>query len=230
VRAPIFPYLLFLGFVGCAAPASHSPQRAPTAAVASPSLGAVPPASCLTASGEIALLVEADQTDRRRQPTPPDWPRIRAADLQRRTRVSELSAAGCLSTAADYAASALIFQHGDAPEQYKQAFVFASRAVALGDTSQKDLMALATDRYLVSTRHKQLFASQFSRRDGDPCWCLHQVEPTFPDDQRVAYVGKTLKEERDRLRTMNASTSTCTRIECDEDLAPTPRGSVPGMW
>jgi hypothetical protein len=174
--------------------------------------------------------VEADQADRQRLPTYAEWPRIQAADLQRRARVSELFAAGCLSTAADFGSAALIFQHGNVPEDYMQAFVFASRAVAQGDASKKDLMALAADRYLVSTKHKQLFGSQSFRLGDDPCWCLHQVEPTFPDDQRVAYVGKTLQQQRDRVKTMNASTKGCTRIECDESLLPTPQGSVPGVW
>lgn len=148
----------------------------------------------------------------------------------RRKRVSELFAAGCLSTATDYGSAALVFQHGEGPPDYHQAFDFASRAVFLGDASQKDLMAKAVDRYLVSTRHKQIFASQFSRRGDDPCWCLHQVELTFPDEERVAYVGKTLEEERDCARTMNASTSGCVRTDCDEILLPTPKGSVPGVW
>jgi hypothetical protein len=172
---------------------------------------AAPPVSCQSASGEIAQLVTADQADREQFPTYAEWPRVRAADLQRRTRVSELFAQGCLSTAADFGSAALIFQHGDVPEDYMQAFVFASRAVALGDASKRDLMALAVDRYLVSTKHEQLFGSQSFRLGDDPCWCLHQVEPAFPDDQRVAYVGKTLQQQRDRVKTMNASTNVSVR-------------------
>jgi hypothetical protein len=188
------------------------------------------PATCQNASSEITRLVEADQADRKPLPTLAEWPRVKAADLQRRTRVSELLAAGCLSTAADLGSAALVFQHGDGPEDYKQALAFASRAVALGDASRRSLMGLAADRYLISTKHKQLFGSQSFRLGDDPCWCLQQVESTFPDDERVAYVGKTLEQQRDGVRRMNASAGACTKIECDEELLPTPKGSVPGIW
>jgi hypothetical protein len=235
VVAPSFRFALSVALVACAcvAAASCTPRPAAPAGTPSTASAAGPtdaPARCQTASAEVAGLVTADQAARTNPPADVDWPRIRAADLVRRTRVSELFGAGCLSSAEDYGSAALIFQHGAVSDDYKQAFDFASRAVLLGDGSKRDLMALAVDRYLVSTKHKQLFASQFTRRGDDPCWCLHQVEPSFPDAQRVAYVGKTLEEERHRARTMNASTSGCTRTECDEGLLPTPQGSVPGVW
>ena len=163
-------------------------------------------------------------------PTADEWPRISAADLERRTRVSELFAAGCLTTASDYGSAALIFQHGTIPEHYLQAILFASRAVALGDPSERSLMALAADRYLVSTKHKQLFGSQSFRVEGNPCWCMPQVERAFPDDQRLAFVGKTLEQERQAMQSRNAGATACTKVECDEELQPAAKGSVPGIW
>jgi hypothetical protein len=173
-----------------------------------------------------------DQADRKTSPTPADWTRINAADLQRRTRVAELFAAGCLSSAADFGTAALIFQHGDVPEHYLQAFFFASRAVALGDASQKDLAALAVDRYLMSTKHKQLFGSQASKTGSNPCMCLYPTESTFPNEERVAWVGKTLEQQRKWVETLNGATPECRGkpIDCDLDAAPTPKGSMPGVW
>jgi hypothetical protein len=188
------------------------------------------PAPCKGASAKIAQLRDADQAARKRMPTVAEWPAIQAADLQRCSRVSELFAAGCLTTASDYFTAALIFQHGTVPEHYLQTILFASRAVALGDASARSLMALGADRYLVNTKHKQLFGSQSYRTEASPCWCMPQVEPTFPDEQRVAYVGKTLEQQRERVRSTNAGLGACAKVECDEDLQPSPQGSVPGVW
>jgi hypothetical protein len=232
VGVALFRSALCLSLVTCGEAHPPPPLGPPSSATPALSASGAPsaPVSCKDVSAEIARLVTADQTDRKRTPTYAEWPRVRAADLERRTRISTLVAAGCLSTAADYGSAALIFQHGDAPEDYLQARSLAERAVALGDPSKKDLVALAVDRYLVSTTHKQLFGSQSFRLGDDPCWCLHQVESTFPDDHRVDYVGRTLEQQRDRVRAMNSSTSGCTKVECDKELLPTPKGSVPGVW
>lgn len=173
------------------------------------------------ASTELQSLSDADQADR---VNPTDWKRIRAADLKRRTRVAELFASGCIVSARDFAAAALIFQHGDVPEHYLEALLFASRAVALGDESQKELMALAADRYLVATGHRQLFGSQASRRHGEECWCLQPVEKTFPDAQRVAYTGKSLSDQVAWVERKNAGSS-CPSVECKVTLLPSPAGS-----
>jgi hypothetical protein len=187
------------------------------------------PPPCQDTSAEIARLRAADQAARAHI-TEDEWPRIAAADLEHRMRVSELFAAGCLTTATDYGSAALVFQHGTVPEHYLQAMLFASRAVALGDPSQRSLVALAADRYLVNTKHRQLFGSQSVRMHGNPCWCMYPVERTFPDGERVAYVGKTLEQQRQGVRAMNAGKTECTKVECDGELQPTVKGSVPGVW
>lgn len=80
-------------------------------------------------------------------------------DLKRRKRVGEIFAEGCLKTADDFAAAAMIFQHGTSPDHFYQTFVWSKRGVDLGDDKQKKLVALAVDRYLVNIGHKQLFVS-----------------------------------------------------------------------
>lgn len=178
----------------------------------------------------MTALEAADQADRRLTPTPGDLPRIQAADRQRRKRVTELNAAGCLTTGTDFALAAIVYQHGETPDDYLQAFHFAARAVQLGNTTLRGREAQAIDRWLVSTKHKQLFGSQSLRRDVDGCWCLLPVEPTFPDDQRVAYTGKTLAQQIGDVKASNATASACKKVECDADLQPTPQGSVAGVW
>jgi hypothetical protein len=215
---PVFP-----------APIARPAATLASAPATSASAASWPP-SCGGASAEIARLEDADQAARKAMITAEQWPHVAEADLRRRVRISELFAEGCLKSADDFGSAALIFQHGDVPEHFLQTMLFASRAVGLGDASQKQLVALAADRYLMNTKHKQLFASQLLRMNDNPCWCMPQVEPTFPDAQRVAYVGKTLEKQRQVVKSMNAATPACTKVECDTPLQPTPKGTVPGLW
>ena len=81
-------------------------------------------------------------------------------DLARRKRVGEIFGEGCLKTPRDYLNAALIYQHGEVSDHYYQAFIWANRALSLGDDKASQFVALTIDRYLVSIGHKQLFGSQ----------------------------------------------------------------------
>ena len=181
------------------------------------------------ASEEVARLVQTDQDARQGVLSAVNWEALTVADRQRRVRVSELFAMGCLSTARDYAAAALIFQHGQIPEHYIEAFLFASRAVALGDVAQKSLMAKAIDRFLVTTGHRQLFGTnELVAHDYS---CLWPVEPGFPDERRREYLlSQTIEERRADVRKRNEHKQGCSQVECDYAPQPTPRGSLPGVW
>jgi hypothetical protein len=156
--------------------------------------------------------------------------RVALADLERRKRVAAIFAEGCFTTSQDYAAGALVFQHGEVADHFWLAFTWARRAVELGDGSKRDLAALAVDRYLVASGHKQLFGSQAQRAtSNEACWCLAQIEPSFPEDQRAMW-DKPLASRYEWVRKLNANVAACRLEQCDEPLAPTPRGTVPGVW
>ena len=179
---------------------------------------------------ELQRLVDADQNERA------DWEhlsdddklRLIENDLTRRKRVGEILGEGCFKTAEDYAAASLIYQHGDVPDHYFQAFIWANRAVALGDSEKKHLVALTIDRYLVSIGKKQLFGSQAYSEDG-ACFCLQPVEASFPDALRREYTGMSLQERYDWLISLNQEKN-CTSLECSTDLQLSPQGCVPGFW
>ncbi len=118
---------------------------------------------------------------------------VQKRDETRRKRVGEIFGEGCFSTSEDYAAAALVYQHGDTPDHFFQTYIWSKRAV-------------------VNTGHKQLFGSQAMRPGPteSTCWCLDQIEKTFPDKRRK---GKT-----------------CPNIECEAKLKPSPKGTVPGFW
>lgn len=181
----------------------------------------------------LQALASEDQKDRSQHPiSSEDWDGIKQRDLSRRKQVGEIFGEGCFKDAADFAAGALIFQHGDSPEHYWQAFVWSMRAIQLGDDSQKSMAANGVDRFLVNTNRKQLFASQAAKPYDEVCWCLRPVEHSFPDAFRVEYKGRSYREALDWVSQMNEQSghSECPAVECSEELEPTPQGFVPGLW
>lgn len=184
-------------------------------------------------SHELTLIVKADQDERKnwQNKSPEEWNDTAKSDLIRRKRVGEIFGEGCFSKAEDYAAAALVYQHGDSPDHFFQTFLWSKRAVDLGDANQKEMMALGIDRYLVSIGQKQLFGSQAFKPDFNPdtCYCLHQIESTFPEKTRLEYTGKALHHYFHWLNDVNKG-KTCPKTECSAELKGTPRGSVPGFW
>lgn len=184
-------------------------------------------------SNELKKIFQADIRDRN------NWEHLsrkqleqmRVRDQMRRVRVSEIFAEGCFKTSDDYAEAALIYQHGEVPDHYYQAFIWSNRAVALGDNSQRQMAALAIDRYLVSIGKKQLFGSQaFASPDTSWCFCMQQVESSFPDSMRRRYIGKSLKDEYIWIASLNAGKNNCIKLNCPNELKSSPKGIVPGFW
>ena len=180
-------------------------------------------------SRELIEIAKTDQADRNGPADKIDWVNVNPRDLQRRIRVATIFAEGCFSTASDYAAAATVYQHGKTADHYYQTFIWANRAVDLGDKSQKWWAAAAIDRYLVATGHRQLFGTQMSRSENEP-WCLQQVEPSFPEKKRIEYVKYSVTDQvRNTLQGIGANQPTDNVKDCGA-LLPTPRGSVPGFW
>ncbi len=177
---------------------------------------------------ELQQIVKADQDARKTIPLPPG---TEIADLKRRMRVGELFGEGCLKSAADFSAAALVYQHGNVPEHFFQTFLWAKRAVELGDESQKRLMAMGLDRYLVNSGKKQLFASQaYKLGSNGACWCLQPVEKSFPDSKRLEYMHQSLAQSLKWVDELNKGTKCPAASECHSSPSPSPAGSIPGFW
>lgn len=179
-------------------------------------------------SRELQTLVKEDQDDR----TPPiDWVRVLPRDEARRKRIGEIFGEGCFKTAKDYGAAALVYQHGNVPDHFFQTFLWAKRAVELGDASQNRLMAMGIDRYLVNIGHKQLFATQASKPALNDCWCLEDLEKSFPEKMRVELVQKSLSEALQWVDSLNEGKPACRPAKfCAKSLKDSPRGTVAGFW
>jgi len=158
-----------------------------------------------------------------------DVNKMQKEDLATRKRVGEIFAEGCLTTAKDYLAAALVYQHGDVPDHYYQTYIWATRAAKTGANeaeikSAKELAALAIDRYLVSLGNKQLFGTQFHPTSSeDSCVCMRQVEPGFTDDLRKEYLGQSLHKRSLHSFALFNKGKNCPNVECSENLEPTPK-------
>ncbi len=183
-------------------------------------------------STELQTIVSADQADRQVSPDRINWAVVGPRDRERHARVAEIVAGGCLKDARDFAAAALVFQHGETADDVYQTFLWAKKAVDLGDSSRRWLTVAGLDRYLVRTGRKQLFATQYGKDTSNPCWCLEPVESTFPDGERVIWANLSLDQALGRLKSdLNQGQRVCDEVQyCHHDLKATPAGSVSGFW
>jgi hypothetical protein len=181
-------------------------------------------------SAELLKIVDEDQKDRLGSYDSVDWSKVMPRDLKRRVKVAGIFAEGCLKSAADYAAAALVFQHGTMAGHFYQAFIWANEAFKLGDEPSRWLTAAGLDRYLVKVNQMQLFGTQLGK-DSAGNFCLQPVEPTFTESVRVEYIKRTLKENTAYVLKGIGSTQTVEDTkDCEPALKRSSRGTVPGFW
>lgn len=183
-------------------------------------------------SQELQGIVNADQAGRQLPPEKIDWSKVAPADEVRAKRVAEIFAEGCFKSAKDYAAAALVFQHGVVPDHYYQAYLWSKRALELGDEHQKSMIANTIDRYLINLGYKQIFGAQsFWNRAPNSCHCLQPTETKFSEKLRVKFSGLSLKDRIMSLHDGNKNNPACQAvIYCDKDLKSPPHGMFPGIW
>lgn len=75
---------------------------------------------------ELQRIKDADQADR---PNNILCPGAVFRDRIRRKRVGEIFGEGCFKESADYAAAALVFQHGDHPDHFFQVFLWSKNEI-----------------------------------------------------------------------------------------------------
>lgn len=214
--------ILFLLIVGCAHNSTDKAAPSVSSCTGNPELQK-------TMSARLNVLENEDQSDRNKPFDQINWAIVSPRDIQRREEVAEMAKNNCLQSAQDYAHAAMVYQHGDTAEHALQAAQWAKKAVELGSEKQKWLAAAGIDRYLVRTKRKQLYATQFSRNDGEKCWCMDPVEESFPDFRRKQMTGKTLEESRKAF--MKTADAKCKELKvCNRDVEITPAGTVPGFW
>lgn len=181
-------------------------------------------------SKELQEIVKADQDDREIPADKINWEQILPKDEARRKRIGEIFGEGCFKHAKDYAAAALVYQHGNVPDHFYQTFLWAKKAIELGDPSQSRLMAMGLDRYLVNIGHKQLFATQATKPTNE-CWCLEEVEKSYPENERLKIAQKSTQDALQWVDSLNNGQAGCKPAKfCQKNLKDSKRGTVPGFW
>ncbi|RSB46263.1 hypothetical protein [Brevundimonas sp. 357] len=138
--------------------------------------------------------------------------RIHAADAVRRQQVRSLLEAGALRTATDFYSAALVFQHGDTPEDYLMAHTLAVAALGERSTESPWLAAATLDRYLQAVGQPQIYGTQTMMRRGEQPTREPFNHALIPDSIRRVLAVSTRAAEEARLAAQTAT-----------DGAPTPR-------
>jgi hypothetical protein len=104
-------------------------------------------------------------------------------DAERRVRVRHLLDAGSVRTGYDYWVAAMIFHHGSTPDDFLLAHVLACVGIVKGDVNSRWLAAATLDRYLLETKRKQIYGTQFDGTPGAP----------VPDDYDKSLLNDNLR-------------------------------------
>jgi tetratricopeptide (TPR) repeat protein len=156
-------------------------------------------------NAEMLQLYEDDQGDRSKPYTEIDWKVVGPRDEARRKRVDEIVKAGGAKVADDYYHGAMVYQHGETPEDIQRARDLALKAVELDPNhkSARWLAAAAEDRKLMYEKKPQKWGTQYQGHDGK--WELYEIDPSITDEQRAEWNVPSLAEARARADEMTAS-------------------------
>ena len=141
----------------------------------------------------------------------------------RRAQVRAMLAKNEVQTAADFHDAALLFQHGEKPDDYLFAHILAVEAVIKGDDTSKWLAAATLDRYLQSINQPQVFGTQYPLDPNAPA-----QPPTDPHAGR--FKGRTQSPFNDQLMPDALRHDFCVPdlAQQKQNLATLNAGSYPG--
>lgn len=118
----------------------------------------------LTHNATMTQMYEADQSDRTGAPIDPV--KLVTADKQRREAARALLDHGDLHTGIDFLHAAVIFQHGEQPDDFLLAHVLATAALQMGRSDAGWIAAASLDRYLLASGKAQIYGTQYMKGQG----------------------------------------------------------------
>lgn len=152
-------------------------------------------------NSELIKIFEADQSDRLADNI--NWSQISKRDSLRRLRVYQLLDSSKILTSKDYRNAAMVFQHGNDSTDYSMAVQLMEKSIALDTTTNKWLLAAATDRYLLSKGEPQIYGTQY-QKTGNEQWKLAEIDSTkISDAERMKFGIASLAELREKETKMN---------------------------
>ena len=146
-------------------------------------------------NNELLSLYKADKHERLNQPkvNTPEYKAMRGRDLERRERVMEIFAANELHTAEDHYHAAWIMNHGDMPDDARNAHMLALRSSDSGYRAARWLAAATYDRWQMYQGKPQKYGTNYvydGRRDR-----LWDVDPQTTDEERATWDVPPLAEQ-----------------------------------
>ena len=165
---------------------------------------------------ELDSLFEADRQERTNQPkvNTSEYKAMRGRDLERRERVMEMVAAEALNTAQDYYHAAWIMNHGDTPQDARNAHRLALRSSELGYRPARWLAAATYDRWQMYQGKPQKYGTNYVY-DGqrDRLW---DVDPETTDEERADWDVPPLIEQLRKAEEANRNQIPLSENELEE--------------
>jgi hypothetical protein len=184
-------------------------------------------------NAELLSLYEVDRQEHASPPKvhTPEYKAMRARDLVRRTRVMEIVAANESATesaaadqplgAEDYYHAAWIMNHGDTPEDARNAHRLALGASEMGYRPARWLAAASFDRWQMYEGKQQKYGTNYiydGRRDR-----LWDVDPATTDEERAAWDVPPLAEQHRKAEEANKDQIPLSEDELREYKARAPQ-------
>jgi tetratricopeptide (TPR) repeat protein len=149
---------------------------------------------------ELIEIFKSDQADRTQHI---DWNIIQKNDSLREARVYELLDSNKVRTSTDYNNAALIFHHGEDSVAYGMALKLMKKSIELDSTRNKWLLAVITDRYLLSINKPQVYGTQYKRLEDGTVLREEMDSTKITDAERIEFGVETLAEQREKIINLN---------------------------
>jgi hypothetical protein len=125
---------------------------------------------------------------------------LRERDASRRESVKRMLANGEVKTAQDFARAAMMFQHGNAADDYLLAHTLTMVSLAKGNSEAVWLSSASLDRYLHAIGQPQIYGTQFRQDSGLPM-SQGQFNSTLISDALRQQLGvPTLAQQEEQRR------------------------------
>lgn len=108
-------------------------------------------------------------------------------DRERKEEVQKLLREDGQLEAVDFRRAALIFQHGEDPEDFKRANELSKKAIEQGDSTAGWLYAATMDRWLISVGRPQKYGTQFRQNAKGEWELVMPIDPNVTDEERLKY-------------------------------------------